>query len=159
MAADMAATAADVDAATTATASECAGRRHGAAESESHCKNDHHLTQHDKPPLRMFFCISLIDKPTLANKNPRQGRGYRDRRKSEQFVTTHNRECPRFCNGKGYAPLKKIRACPDSNGTGRDLKPCAETIAIKCVHTIRRKKSPSAALGFTEISNHLWLRQ
>src|SRR5437899_8500246 len=39
-----------------ATARECGCRRHGAAESESHCKNDHSLTQHNKPPSRMLFC-------------------------------------------------------------------------------------------------------
>jgi hypothetical protein len=57
MAADtsVAATATDVGAATTDTARECTCRRHGAAESESHCKNDHHLAQHDKPPLRLFL--------------------------------------------------------------------------------------------------------
>src|SRR5262249_49546682 len=88
-AADVAATAADVGAATaTGTPRERACRRHGPAERESHCKNDHHLTQHEKPPLRMFSASTLIDKPTPTNKTPRPGEGWRDSRKSEQFVTT-----------------------------------------------------------------------
>jgi hypothetical protein len=49
--------------AATATASasrECGCCWHGTAESESHCKNDHDFTQHDKPPLRMLSASAVV---------------------------------------------------------------------------------------------------
>jgi hypothetical protein len=45
--------------ATAATSRECGCRRHGAAQSQSHCKNDHNLTQHHEPPLRMLSASAV----------------------------------------------------------------------------------------------------
>jgi len=56
----MAAAATVAATATTATARECGCRRHGAAKSESYCKNHHNLTQHDKPPSRMLSASAMV---------------------------------------------------------------------------------------------------
>jgi hypothetical protein len=56
-------------AAAATTARECGCRRHGAAQCESRCKNDHCLTQHDKPPSQMLSTPVVIS--SIAIGRPR----------------------------------------------------------------------------------------
>jgi hypothetical protein len=80
-----AATTATAVAATTTTAAtsrECGCRRQRATERESHCKNDHNLTQHDKSPLRMLSAFALvlgiaIGRPPTCPVEPKTGLHFR----------------------------------------------------------------------------------